>query len=197
MISTLRKFYRFIVRKFNEMFGYSETETLHEDHELQPSTSLINKDGTLSSDGLAAARDISRLDAQRDDTKNPLNTVFEPHWHAPSAVLCWVYSSNNARVQFIIMQNDESTSNKENYSMNTTESTHPVPVKSQSLRENSAATKPANTESCEPKPASTDCGLSPQDNAVIDAVLRSVEREPLIMEKLQNYLKHSNNSNTR
>ena len=95
------------------------------------------------------------------------------------------------------MQNDESTSNKENYSMNTTESTHLDPVKSQSLRENRAATKPANTESCEPKPASTDCGLSPQDNAVIDAVLRSVEREPLIMEKLQNYLKHSNNSNTR
>ena len=79
MISTLRKFYRFIVRKFNEMFGYSETETLHEDHELQPSASLINKDGTLSFDGLAAARDISRLDSQRDETKNPLNTVFEPH----------------------------------------------------------------------------------------------------------------------
>ena len=90
------------------------------------------------------------------------------------------------------MHNDESTSNKENYTMNTSQSTHPAPVTSQSLREDSAATKPGNNKSSESKPVSTQCGLSPQDNAVIDAVLKSVEREPLIMEKLQNFLRNSN-----
>ena len=90
------------------------------------------------------------------------------------------------------MHNDESTSNKENNLMNTTQSTNPHPVTSQSLREDSAAAKPANAESRETKPASTECGLSAQDNAVIDAVLKSVESQPNIMAKLHNMLKHSN-----
>ena len=90
------------------------------------------------------------------------------------------------------MHTDESTSNKENYSMNTTQSTSPHPVTSQSLREDSAAAKPAIAESRESNPASTECGLSAQDNAVINAVLKSVESQPEIMAKLHNMLKHSN-----
>lgn len=76
MIKTLRKLYHFIIRKFNEILGYSETS--QDDHELQPSESLINRDGSLSSDGLAAARNISRIDSEREEVSNPLNSVFEP-----------------------------------------------------------------------------------------------------------------------
>ena len=67
---TLRKIYQFLVRKFNELLGYTQTQ--QDDQELQ-TTSLIRVDGTLSPGAMLKAKEYINVDREQLATLNPIN----------------------------------------------------------------------------------------------------------------------------